>query len=315
MANDSPIFLVGAARSGTTLLQYMLRSHPNLSGPTGESHFLVPMYRDQAAYGDLKNPANVRRALQTMHRISTEFMETDLHGLKFDLDALAKQLAQAGDGSMVGLFEALYRANANGEGKRRWIDKTPYYILHLPTILEMFPQAQIVHIVRDGRDCAYSMLQRSTDLGIYNYHHAAKTWQQYVEAGDRMREHLAPTQFYELRYEDVLANGRETMEALCEFLGEPFDDSVVNFKKSQDAVGAERTPLLKQPLQAGNAEKWRKQLSPWQIRVVEAAAGDTLQRHGYPLATEGKRLSLPLRAAYRLHEKYRRARRNRARKN
>lgn len=311
MSNKSPIFLVGAARSGTTLLQYMLRSHPNLSAPTGESHFIVPLYRERAAYGDLKDPANVRRALQAMHAISTEFMETDLHGLTFDLDRLPQRLAQSGDGTMIGLFHALFDANAAGEGKQRWIDKTPYYILHLPTIHELFPQAQIVHIIRDGRDCAYSMLQRSTDLGIYNYYHAGKTWQQYVDAGDQMGTRLPEHQYHALRYEDLLTDPSTTVKRLCEFLDEPFVESVIQFKKSNDKVGDGRTPLLKQPLKASNAEKWRKQLSPWQIRVVEAAAGETLQRHGYALSTDANPLALPLRAGYRLHEKFRRAQRKR----
>lgn len=51
----NPIFIVGAPRSGTTLLQYMLRSHPDIYFPTGESHFIIPLYRNTENFGDLKN--------------------------------------------------------------------------------------------------------------------------------------------------------------------------------------------------------------------------------------------------------------------
>ncbi|MDV7391231.1 sulfotransferase, partial [Arthrospira platensis SPKY1] len=79
---DRPIFIVGAPRSGTTLLQYMLRSHPEISLPTGESHFLVPLYRDQNAYGDLSRVENITRVLEAMEAQSASFLHTDLHGLR-----------------------------------------------------------------------------------------------------------------------------------------------------------------------------------------------------------------------------------------
>ena len=88
---DGPIFIVGAPRSGTTLLQYMLRSHPRISLPTGESHFIVPLYRNTAMFGDLTKIENVRAVLVEMYRRSADFLDTDLHGLKFDIDGCAKR--------------------------------------------------------------------------------------------------------------------------------------------------------------------------------------------------------------------------------
>jgi len=80
-----PFFIVGAPRSGTTLLQYMLRSHPNLSLPTGESHFFIPLYRKRKAFGDLRRRDNIGKVLEAMYRQSADFLDTDLHGLHFDI--------------------------------------------------------------------------------------------------------------------------------------------------------------------------------------------------------------------------------------
>jgi hypothetical protein len=80
---NSPIFVVGSPRSGTTLLQYMLLSHPDISLPTGESPFFIPLFRNEADYGDLNNPDNIRRVLERMYRQSADFLDTDLHGLRF----------------------------------------------------------------------------------------------------------------------------------------------------------------------------------------------------------------------------------------
>lgn len=296
-----PIFVVGAPRSGTTLLQYMLRSHPNISLPTGESHFLIPLYRQRAAYGDMSQRENIQRVLYEMHRRSTEFIETDLHGLKFDVDALAARLAEAGCRTLPQLFDAFFTLNAEGEDKRRWGDKTPYYVLHIPLILEMFPGAQIIHLIRDGRDVALSMFARKYDFHVYNTYHAAKYWQQYVETGREYGRKLSADVYHELRYEDLVFDPAASLRRLCAFLGEEYSDDLLNYRKAQTDGG--KTPLLKQGVKADNAEKWRAEMTPRQIQVFEAAAGTTLREHGYALATEGQPLPLALRGAYRLHNR------------
>ncbi len=295
-----PVFLVGAPRSGTTLLQYMLRSHPSISMPTGESHFFIPLYRNVQHYGDLSKLENVERVLKDMYRMSAEFLDTDLHGMKFDIHEVAVELHGKGCNTMPSIISGIFSKNAKGEGKQRWGDKTPYYILHVDKLLDWFPDAQIVHIVRDGRDCALSLFDREHDFGVYNIYHAAKYWQQYVDAGDDFKEKLNHDVYMEIRYEDILENQIESIKTICEFLGVGFSEDVINFKKSS---GEGKTPLLQKPVQKDNMEKWRRKMSPWQIRVFESAAGDTLSRHGYALSTRPVHLPLPIRAFYRLHNK------------
>lgn len=295
---DMPIFIVGAPRSGTTLLQYILRSHPDISLPTGESHFIIPLYRDTAKYGDLNRPQNVRRVLEFMYEKSSDFLDTDLHGMNFDIETLTNELVDNKCNTMPGIIKYLFEKNAKGEGKPRWGDKTPYYALHIPVILEMFPNAQIVHLIRDGRDCALSLFNRKHDFYIYNTYLAAKYWQQYVDTAHMTGITLSPKQYIEIRYEDLLNDQRSTTEALCDFLGIKFDESVINFKKSGEAG---KTPLLQKGVQKTNAEKWRKSMSQRQICIFESAAGDTLERHGYRLDKTPSRLPLVMRAIYRWH--------------
>lgn len=299
-SKNGPIFIVGAPRSGTTLLQYMMRSHPRLSLPTGESHFFIPLYRNAEKYGDLSRLENVRAVLDAMHRQSADFLDTDLHGMKFDAAALAEELHREGRCTMPAIISGLFEKNARGEGKVRWGDKTPYYVLHLPKILEWFPDAQIIHLIRDGRDCALSLFERKHDFGVYNTYHAAKYWQQYVEAGCESGRKLGSSVYLEVRYEDMLVDQAAVMRRICDFLHEEFSDSLVNYKKSGEAG---KTPLLQKPIQKDNAQKWRTKMTPWQIKVFESAAGDTLAQNGYELLTSAKRFALPLRALFRLHNK------------
>lgn len=293
-----PVFIVGAPRSGTTLLQYMLRSHPALSLPTGESHFFIPLYRNAAAFGDLSRLRNVRRVFEAMETQSAEFLHTDLHGLRFDGDELAREAVAQGRGTMRDIISGLFEKNAAGEGKPRWGDKTPYYVLHIPKLLEWWPDAQIIHIIRDGRDVALSMFARKHDFRAYNVYHAAKLWEQYVETGHELGQAVPPGQYLELRYEDMIGDQRAALQRICSFLGEAYSDDLLEYKKSGEAG---KTPLLQRPVKKDNQGKWKQAMTPWQIRVYESAAGRALERFGYALTTRGKRLPLPLRAFYRWH--------------
>lgn len=293
-----PVFIVGAPRSGTTLLQYMLRSHPSLSLPTGESHFFIPLYRNAAQYGDLLQPDNVRRVLQAMERQSAEFLHTDLHGLKFDVETLTREFVAEGRNTMRDIITGLFEKNAAGEGKPRWGDKTPYYVLHIPKLLDWWPDAQIIHVVRDGRDVALSMFARRHDFGAYNTYHAAKLWEQYVETGHALGQAVPAGQYLELRYEDMIGDQKTALQTICAFLGEVYSDDLLEYKKSGEAG---KTPLLQKPVQKDNQDKWKSEMKPWQIRVFESATATTLKQFGYTMLTAGDRLPLPLRALYRGH--------------
>jgi hypothetical protein len=299
--NDGPIFIVGAPRSGTTLLQYMLRSHPRISLPTGESHFMVPIYQNRLQYGDLKQPQNIESVLKDMYRKSREFLETDLHGIRFEIESMTKLICQKGCLTIPDVFSTIYEENARGEGKVRWGEKTPWYLLHMPLILEMFSNVQFVHIIRDGRDVALSLFNRRHDFGVYNIFNAAEYWTGYLERGQKLGAQLKSTAYHEVRYEDLLEKPHETVRRICDFLGEKYSERVVDYKTS---TVAGKTPLLLKPIQKSNAYKWKKQLRRRQIETFESVAGTILARNGYELATSGQPISLLEKALYRGHNAF-----------
>ena len=299
MSSVGPIFVVGAPRSGTTLLQRMLRSHPQISSPTGESHFIIPLLTKAASYGDLSKQENIVAVLREMYRISAEFLETDLHGVKFDIEALAAAIHGRGARTMPQVIDTLFRINAEGEGKARWLDKTPYYILHLPLLAAIYPDAQFLHIIRDGRDAVLSMLERNTDIRVFSIYQGAKLWQRYVDAGRMMGAILPPERYLELRFEDML-NGQEgTLRRICTFLGVEFSEKVIDFQKSRDPLN--KTPLLREGIKRDNQEKWRDQMAPLQIRTFESVAGRTLAACGYPLTVPNDTPSIAEKAFWHVH--------------
>jgi hypothetical protein len=236
-----------------------------------------------------------------MHSRWTEFLETDLHGVKFEVDTLAEAIQARNITNMPEFIDALFRINAEGENKALWLDKTPYYILHIPTLLAAFPDAQFVHIIRDGRDAALSMLERAADIRVFNVSEGAHLWRRYVEAGRSAGRLLSAHQYLEFRYEDMLQDPEATVRRVCEFLGEEFSEKVIDFQKSRDPNI--KTPLLKQGLQKNNREKWREGMTTYQMHVFEAVAGDTLSACGYELSAPIRPLNLIERISYNLHQR------------
>lgn len=298
--SDSPVFIVGAPRSGTTMLQFRLRNLPNISFPTGESRFFMPLYRDRERFGDLSQLENIRAVLQAMYDKNREFLETDLHGMRFDRDALAAELHAAGHHTLPAIINGLFDKNARGEGKTRWGDKTPYYVMHMTRLLEWFPKAQFIHLIRDGRDVALSLFGRRTDFHVYNAYFAAEYWESFIERGREQRQQLPPGQYLELRYEDLLAQPEETMRTLCDFLGETYSADIFTVSPV-DNPG--KTPLVHKPLQTDNSGKWRYRMKPKQIHAFESVAGNTLRELGYELGTAAEPPSFIRKVAYRLHNK------------
>ncbi|MGA2435919.1 MAG: sulfotransferase [Bryobacteraceae bacterium] len=268
-----PFFVVGCPRSGTTLLRDLLRSHPHLTTPP-ESHFIPRFYR---AFGD---PSSDEEAWQLARRI--------LKNPRVSYWKIAAEEREfAGCRSFQEVTRRLFALWARGEGKPRWGDKTPHYVLEIPLFIRLFPEAQFIHIIRDGRDVALSWLR--TRFEPRNLYMAARMWKEMVTQGRRDGALLAAGAYLELRYETLLATPEDTMRRVCEFLGEPYDAAVLSphhiprEHSRRSAVLGERYQPSSATILQDNAGKWRAGMSLGQRTLFESVAGDLLGELGYPL--------------------------------
>jgi len=187
-----PIFIVGCQRSGTTLVRLMLDSHPHICcGP--ETRFLADL-------------AKVTR--QNWKRMS-----------HFGFDKAYWHR------SMARFFAGIQQDYAASKGKVRWADKTPRYALVLDFIDQLFPDCQVVHVVRDGRDVVASHKHR---FGYRSAVKAAEKWPRYIRAARAAGARMGSERYHEVRYEALVADPKATMQDLLEFLGEPWNDAVLH---------------------------------------------------------------------------------------
>jgi hypothetical protein len=278
-AANRPIFVVGCARSGTTLLQLMLHSHPRIAIPA-ETRFVLPAYSARRDFGDLNDAAN-RRALGEwiVSRKQTRFGDLGL-----DPQAVVEEIA-AGPPTLGSALSIVFRAYARRFGKPRWGDKRPGYFLYLDVLLRMWPDAQFVHLIRDGRDCVASL--KEMPWYKHDCYHAICTWREAIDHGRRYARRLGPDSYYELRYERLVADPAAELTALCDFLGEEYDPAMT---KPQE-IAKRTVPSRKKwhsgtrtAVEPGRVGSWAQRLEPWEISLAEAALGSRLTDYGYELS-------------------------------
>lgn len=280
----APFFIVGCHRSGTTLLQTLLDAHPRLCVPP-ESHVfnrfgpLVPLY------GDLEQPGNLRRLVKDLLR--------DERIQRWGLEEMsaAQFCSELTEPTVRGVVAHLFARYAAKEGKPRWGDKTPAHAFHIPDILAAFPEAKIIHLLRDGRDVAESLLRMF--FGPNRIDGAAHAWSAYVLAAREGARALPTGQFLEVRYEDLVATPQAALARILAFLGEAEGPAI---GRAVPASSLTRRHLtfgkhfsgLADPISSARVGAFRTKLTGRQVAIFESIAGDLLTACGYPRVTAGR---------------------------
>ncbi|MFD1369575.1 sulfotransferase family protein [Actinoplanes sichuanensis] len=280
--SDRPIFVVGCPRSGTTMLQLMLHAHPRIALPP-ESRFLLPGYARRHEFGDLGDPAR-RRALGEWITGTPHFGDLGL-----EAEAVVTAITSAPP-TLGSAFGTVFRMYAHRFGKPRWGDKRPLYLRHLPTIRRLFPDAQIVNIMRDGRDCVASLKEAPWISGDLD--ELIDVWARSADNALRAARTLPGDGFHQVRYEDLVADPEPHLRRICGFLGEDYDPAMARPSElAPVAVPEYKTwhALTRSDVTTARVSSWQERLTADEIARCEAVFGDRLTRFGYQPATECRR--------------------------
>jgi hypothetical protein len=269
---SAPLLVLGVSRSGTTLLRVVLDRSPGIAIP--DESFFVPLLARRH-----RGSIEPERFLDDLARIPV-LAEWDV-----SLEDIGRRLRPGmGTGAAIA---AIYASYAARQGKPRWGDKTPMYMRHLPLLDRLFPDAQYVHLVRDGRDAAVSFLRMPAGTYTRTWAHPetvdafACLWRTEVAGARALGARAGAGRYLEVRYEDLVATPGEVVAAICAFADLPFDQAMLAYAGEVDVSTKPHQQRLLQPPTTG-VRDWRQELSADQALAFEAVAGDLLAELGYP---------------------------------
>jgi len=270
---NAPFFVVGAQRSGTTMLRLMLNNHPRLAVPF-ESGFIPVFFRRLAEYGDLADSRNAARLLQDI------CLHPKVEKGKLVPDAAA--VLSRRSATYRELVDAIFSEYAQRKGKARWGDKTPAYITEIDILLQVFPYCRLIHMVRDGRDVALSL--GGINWGSRHIPRVAEDWRWKTVLAHKIGTVLGD-RFLEVRFEDLVHDAERELRRICGFLGEPFDPAVLQYSGSaesempSDSMQWHRTST--RPPDPEKVYEWKRRMPVADRILFEAVAGDALDLFGY----------------------------------
>jgi hypothetical protein len=264
-----PFFIVGSARSGTTLLRVILNAHPAVTVPP-ESRFVTELWRgsDEVRIEDFLAGLEGHRQFKSW---------------SLPIDSVRAELPDDDDVPYATAIEAVYLAYAKHVGKEVWGDKTPRYVEHIPFISGLFPEARFVHLVRDGRDVALSYAK--VPFGPKTVAKTAALWARRVRLGVSDGRRLGDSRYKEIRYEDLVDTPEATTKALCAFLGIEFDPDMMEYTEKApefvfDKAKTYNPKVLEKPTKS--ARSWETEMPPGHEEAFEVVAGDVLDLFEYP---------------------------------
>lgn len=270
-----PFFIVGSARSGTTLLRLMLNAHPEVAIPP-ESRFIAELWTGH-------DEVEVDRLLSRL-AANDRFQTWEL-----PIAAVERELDGRTSARYAEVMEAAYHAYASSQGKSRWGDKTPRYVRHIPLLAALWPDARFIHLIRDGRNVALSYAE--VPFGPKNVARAARLWAGRVQAGLREGRTLGGMRYLEINYEDLVEDPEGETKGVCQFLDLDFDPGMLNYTEGLgDSVLSRATmynPNVMQPPKP-KVRSWEESMPEDHVEIFEAVAGEVLSELGY-----GRRFPAP----------------------
>ncbi|NJL40535.1 MAG: sulfotransferase [Leptolyngbyaceae cyanobacterium SL_1_1] len=281
LTNESPIFVVGMPRSGTTLFSSMLSSHSCIS-ISPESHFL--------SYWVKKNSyLNI-----DCHKDFKFFWEQFSKSKRFsyfgvNADKVLSRILSEDELSYKVIFTSLLREYVDKMGKSRWGEKTPAHYSHVDQLLTWYPKARIIWMVRDPKAVVSSLLK--VEWASSHAYVNAETWRDSMLLFDEKWSKDRRVKL--LKYEDIVVDPESKLREICEFIDEDYDSVMLERSEESSPIinrtGWADTHLRAalKPVNSASLEKWRSSLSTTQVAVVEKITRDTMIKYGYKASTHG----------------------------
>lgn len=263
-------FIVGVPRSGTTLLQAMLASHPNILIPPETEYFMY-----------FNNHGN-NLALEATNTQLDKYLKSQAWQEQNLSDSDYRDAISKTDRSIRSLFLSLMMLHIDkaGSNKCRIGEKSPHHCRHVLRILDMFPSAKFIHIHRDPRDVVASRIklkwsQHASCLSV------AREWANIMADHFQLVQKLSSKNCYlTVRYETLVDSPETEIQRVCNFLNETYNPAMLEYYNRNDAGFSERETQWKggtmKPLTTASIGRYKQDLTPRQIAGIQKITADIM---------------------------------------
>lgn len=274
--NETPILLTGVYRSGTGILHQVVAAHPDVS----MTYDTVKFLRFGLGRFDPIEERYQQLVHETQRRLSIRW------GIPFDVARVNSLIEFEEKITYAHVYRALMRTILlDGPfDARRWGEKNAMVWQEVPQFLHMFPNGQVIHIMRDPRDTVASY-KKMTFEPMYTYLDAALNCLHAMHRVEEYQRQYGEKRIMVVRLEDLTANPETTARGLCAFLDLEYSAEMLNPSRFKDKVGGpwrhnsafgvENFGILQ------DVERWRSNLTPAEVAFVEMIAAPMMQRYGY----------------------------------
>lgn len=281
MTEESPIFIVGMSRSGTKLMRAALAAHPRIAIAPGTHLLNYWMPRHETA--ELQDKLD-------FERFWSGFVDCpQFRNLELDADTLHDRLLANGVPTFKTLFSTLLREYAQRCGKPRWGETTPVHHQCVENLLEWYPNARIIYMLRDPRAVVASLLDAPWTTSGLEFH--AARWRDSTRTLLRWE---SDERICGVHYEALVIEPEPLLRKVCAFLEEPFDPALLTHSEASlttrvnhEKWGRHHLSDALGPIRTDRLTKWQLRLTPDQVAIVEYLTRKGMLRYGYELSSEG----------------------------
>lgn len=285
-----PIFVVGAARSGTTLTGKIIGALPNVYTP-GESHFFEDIWTRRARFGPLTSADDVSCVLPELLSLygRYNFPETQAAVDKMlDTEVLQSAVLEQGGGYGV-LYQSFMQQLVQAQGKSRPCDDTPKHLFHLDAIFAFFPQAKVVICVRDPRAYLASYKnywRRSSESArvkaLYQPLMTSLLWNSVSKKVQEVLAAYSTDRVMLLQYETLVRQPESEMKRLCAFIEEPYRPELLLVESNNSSFVNEQSNSA--GIFSHSLDRWKEDLTSTEIWVCQRINHRAMRRLGYETA-------------------------------
>lgn len=264
-----PVVIVGCQRSGTTLLRTILGRHPQLLQHPYEPHFILELYQ---RFGYTVRDVGMAVAYLLKHPY-----------LPDNITAEALKAAYATDGQLTlqAFFQKYLHVWAGGRLlTQRPILKHPALTYHLDLVTTLFPQATIVHVVRDPRATVASQTIR---WAHYTTYETAMLWKNALKSVEHFVWQQNDFPVIEISYEKMLLQPEQEIASLCQQLGIEFLPDMLSFEEETLEFTPDALPkrVMFHTVDVSRLNQWQERLSPMEICLIEYLCQKEMAAWGY----------------------------------